>query len=244
VDQSIALVFAHPDDESFGCAGTVAKYSRLGVCVDIICATRGEQGMRLDVPSSVSTAAARETELRNAASIMGVRAVHFLGYMDAELDKISPDEIAGRIRDILSKIRPDVMITFGPDGITGHADHVAVSKAATAAYRQLAPGGWPKRLYYVTLPASMGAPMEDWGLATRPDEDITTTIDISGYFDVKLKAVAAHRSQQDSRDFLEAMQQRDKAGPLSSSQMFATKEFFYLAGPEQSGQIKETSLFQ
>ena len=71
MNKSILLVFAHPDDESFGVAGTVAKYTHRGVVVDVICATRGEKGTRLDVPDSTSTGATRETELRVAAAIIG-----------------------------------------------------------------------------------------------------------------------------------------------------------------------------
>jgi LmbE family N-acetylglucosaminyl deacetylase len=229
------MAFAHPDDESFGLAGTVAKYTKKGVPVDLITATRGEKGTRLHVPDGVPTGVAREAELRAAARIMGLRNIYFLDYIDAELDRADPAAVARKIKGIIEKVQPEVLITFGPDGITGHPDHVAVGQAATAAFRELAAAGrGPRKLYYVTLPAGAFPPGDDEGLFTRPDSEVTTAIDVADYLDLKVRAVSAHRSQGDVADFIEMLQHgRDTP--------FFRREYLYLA----SGPVprKETDLF-
>jgi LmbE family N-acetylglucosaminyl deacetylase len=235
MEQSILLVFAHPDDESFGVAGTVAKYTQRGIPVDLICATRGEKGTRLDVPDSVSTGAAREAELRAAAAIIRIRDIYFLGYIDGELGKAGADEVTGKVLAIMQRLRPDTVITFGPDGITGHPDHIAIGEAATRAFDTLRRrGNVPRRLYYVTLPQSAVPDAGESGIATRPDEEVTTTIDISDHFDMKIQAIGAHRSQQDAREFLETLQR-------SKNAVLPAREFLYLVrlGSPQ----KETDLF-
>lgn len=232
----ILLVFAHPDDESFGLAGTVLKYTRQGVPVDLVCATQGEKGPRLDVPAHMDTGTVRVAELRAAAAIMGIRNIYLLGYIDGELDAADADEIMNKVLEIMRQAKPEVVITFGPDGITGHGDHIAIGKAATSAFEKLAPPDIrPRKLYYVTIPESVVPNPGEFGIATRPDDEVTTTIDISGYLDMKIQAIAAHRSQGDAREFIKMLQRGKEL-------TFANKEFLYLANLRASG--KETDLFQ
>ena len=236
MNRSILVVFAHPDDESFGLAGTVAKYTKKGVPVDLITATKGEKGTRLGVPEGVPTGVAREAELRASGKIMGLRNISFLGYIDGELDKADSTEVAKKIKEIIERVHPEVLITFGPDGITGHPDHIAAGKAATSAFNELAAAGrGPRKLYYVTLPAGAFPPGEDEGLFTRPDSEVTTEIDITDYLKLKIRAVSAHRSQGDVADFVEMLQQ---GGALP----FTKREYLYLASGHVSH--KETDLFE
>jgi len=235
----ILLVFAHPDDESSSVGGTTAKYTEGGVSVDLICATRGEKGTRLDVPPEEDTATARERGLRAAADITGIRNIYLLGYMDGDLEKVDTSEIANRIVNIMREIRPEVVITFGPDGISGHPDHKAISKATTVAFEMSAEtGSGPRKLYYVTIPESLltdiGSEDVD-GVITRPDDEITTIIDISGHLDTKIRALKAHSSQQDARWLAEMFQQ---AGQVSG----VTREFLYLAKPKKT--TKEADIFE
>ena len=234
--RSILLVFAHPDDESFGMAGTIKKYTRQGVPVDLITATRGEKGSRLDVPANVDTGTAREAELRAAGAIMGIRDIYFLDYMDGELDKANEEEVITKITNIMRLVQPEIIITFGPDGITGHSDHVAIGKAATRAFDRLsAEGSGPRKLYYVTIAASAVPNADDFGVATRPDEQVTVSTDISDYLDSKIQAIATHSSQQDAREFIKMLKESRESG-------FAEKEFLYLAIPRS--RRKETDLFE
>jgi len=235
----ILLIFAHPDDESSSVAGTTAKYTQRGISVDLICATRGENGTRLDVPPDVDTATAREAGLRIAAGITGIRDIYFLGYVDGDLEKADTSEVAVRITNIMRKVQPEVIITFGPDGISGHPDHKAISKATTVAFDMLTEsGGGPRKLYYVTIPESAinGIGSEDvGGVITRPDDEITTTINISGQLDTKIRALEAHSSQQDARWLAEMFRQ---AGESS----WVGREFLYLARPKN--RLKESAIFQ
>jgi LmbE family N-acetylglucosaminyl deacetylase len=233
--RSILLVFAHPDDESSGVSGTVKKYTQRGVPVDLITATLGQKGSRLDVPENIDTGTAREAELRAAAAIMGIRNIYLLGYMDGELDKADEEKVVNKITDIMRRVEPEIVITFGPDGISGHSDHITVGKAATKAFKKLSQEGrGPRKLYYVTIAASAIPDAEDFGVATRPDEEVTISMDISKYFDSKIQALSAHRSQQDARDLIEMFQEGAELG-------LARKEYLYLAIPRSCG--KETDLF-
>jgi N-acetylglucosamine malate deacetylase 2 len=236
MNRSILLVFAHPDDESFGVSGTVKKYTQQGVPVDLVCATRGEVGARLDVPENIDTGTAREAELRAAAAIMGIRDIYFLGYIDGEMDKADTEQVIDKIANIMRRVEPEIVITFGPDGISGHSDHIAVGKAATEAFKRLsAESSGPRKLYYVTIAESAVPNAEDFGVATRPDKEVTISTDISEFLDLKIQAIAAHRSQQDAREFIEMLKESRGSG-------FAQKESLYLAMPRSTG--KETNLFQ
>ncbi len=235
----LLLVFAHPDDEISSVAGTTAKYTQRGISVDLICATRGEKGTRLDVPPDVDTATAREAGLRIAAGITGIRDIYLLGYMDGDLEKADAVEVANRVMKIMQKVQPEVVITFGPDGISGHPDHKAISKATTVAFEMLTEsGGGPRKLYYVTIPESALNEIgnEDLaGVKTRPDDEITTMINISGYIGTKIRALEAHSSQQDARWLAEMFRQAGRAS-------WVGMEFFYLAKPRNS--IKESDIFE
>jgi LmbE family N-acetylglucosaminyl deacetylase len=235
----ILLVFAHPDDESSSVAGTTAKYTERGISVDLICATRGEKGTRLDVPPEVDTATAREAGLRAAAGITGIRNIYLLGYMDGNLEQVDTGEIASRILNIIREVQPEIVITFGPDGISGHPDHKAISKAAALAFEMSTEAGnGPRKLYYVTIPESVltdvGGEHAN-GVITRPDDEVTTIIDISRHLDTKIRALQAHSSQQDARWLAEIFQQSAELTGVS-------REFLYLAKPKKT--TKETDIFE
>jgi LmbE family N-acetylglucosaminyl deacetylase len=234
--RSILLVFAHPDDESSGVSGTVKKYTQQGVPVDLITATRGEKGSRVGVPANMDTGTVREEELRAAAAIIGIRNIYLLGYVDGELDKADINEVVSKITDIMRRVEPEIVITFGPDGISGHSDHITIGKAATRAFEKLtADGKGPRKLYYVTIAASALPDADEYGVATRPDDEVNISTDISQYFDSKINALSAHRSQQDAHDLIEMFEERKESG-------VALKEYLYLAIPRSK--YKETDLFQ
>ncbi|UCD09184.1 MAG: PIG-L family deacetylase [Dehalococcoidales bacterium] len=235
---SILLILAHPDDESSLVSGTAAKYARFGISVDLICATGGEKGTRLDVPSDVDTALARVAELRVAANLIGIRNIYLLGYVDGDLDKVDTSEITDKILDIMHNVCPEIVITFGPDGISGHPDHIAISRVTTAAFEEFTKSdGGPHKLYYITIPSSMLAEIGSESvksLATRPDNEITTTIDISGYFNIKIQALEAHKSQQDARLVAEILQSVKEGG-------WKPREYFFLVSSNSTE--KETDLY-
>ena len=235
MEPTILMAFAHPDDESFGLSGTILKYTQRGVAVDLICATRGEVGERLGVADDVDTGTAREAELRAAAAITGVRNIYLLGYIDGQLHTVDPGELADRVLEVMRRVRPGVIITFGPDGITGHLDHIAIGKAASRAFEELCrDDGLRRKLYYVTIPESAVRDRGELGVTTRPDAEVTTRISIGEQLDAKLRAMAAHRSQRGATEFVE-MLESNRQSPL------ATTEHLYLALPR--GATDETDLF-
>jgi LmbE family N-acetylglucosaminyl deacetylase len=123
-------VWAHPDDESYLSSILMSRVASAGGRVVMASATRGEGGGSGD-PREL--AALRERELRTAMSHLGVDDVRFLGYADGHCATVDAEAGIGSIVALIEDVQPDVMVTFGPDGITGHPDHIAVSRWATAA---------------------------------------------------------------------------------------------------------------
>ena len=132
----LMAVLAHPDDESLGFGGTLAKYSAEEVETYLITATRGERGRffspdRKTEPAEVGRV--REAELRAAAAVLGVRDVFMLGYPDGAVDQVDAATAIAAIVQKIRRVRPHVVVTFGPDGAYGHPDHIAISQFTTAA---------------------------------------------------------------------------------------------------------------
>jgi len=169
----IMAVLAHPDDESLGVGGTLAKYASEGADVFLLTATRGDSGRfrghRLEDPQHpgrLALAKIREDELRAAAAALGVREVSILDYHDQHLDRANPREAVAEIVGHIRRVQPDVVLTFGPDGAYGHPDHIAISQFTTAAIVAAADPAFPgdgiaavpphavSKLYYIAWPES------------------------------------------------------------------------------------------
>src|SRR6266487_3566715 len=132
----LMCILAHPDDESLGNGGILAKYAAEGVETYLVTATRGERGWfgdESDYPGLEALGKIREAELLAAARVLGIRQVEFLDYPDGDLDQAPPAEAVAKIVEHLRRVKPDVVVTFGPDGGYGHPDHVAISQLTTAA---------------------------------------------------------------------------------------------------------------
>src|SRR3712207_2572578 len=130
---SIAGVFAHPDDETFSIGGTIAKYAARGVRWDLFCATDGDAGRSSGVPvgSRAELGALRRNELIAAARLLGVRGeIVARGYPDGGLAEVQPDQLVGDVVQFLRVARPDVVVTFGPEGApNAHRDHREIGRA-------------------------------------------------------------------------------------------------------------------
>ena len=167
-------MLAHPDDESFGMGGTLAKYASEGAAVHLICATRGESG---DVPSQFleghsSIADLRVAELNCAVKALGIEKFHLLSYRDSgmtgsqnnqhplALINAPLEKVAEEIADYIREFKPQVVLTFDPIGGYRHPDHIFIHQAATRAfalagdpgYQDGQPAYQPDRLYYHTIP--------------------------------------------------------------------------------------------
>lgn len=133
----LACIFAHPDDETFAMGGVLARYAAEGVETTLFCATNGDAGKNSDVPvsSREELGGLRRNELIAAARFLGVRDLELPGYPDGALATVDPDELTGRIVLALRRWRPQVVVTFGPEGAPNdHRDHRAICRAATAAF--------------------------------------------------------------------------------------------------------------
>ncbi|HEU0113144.1 MAG TPA: PIG-L family deacetylase [Thermomicrobiales bacterium] len=227
----LLLIYAHPDDETFSSAGTMAATTAHGHPATLICATRGELGESgaLAVADPDLLGAIREQELRRACGAVGVVDVRFLGYRDSgmagtpanddprALMQIPVARLATELAVQIRALAPRIVITFGPDGIYGHPDHLrihdaagrAIALAADAAWEPAAGAPWPiDALYYSTPPredfvAMLDAPDSPLPEAEHRDRErfgtpraeITDWIDVSPWFAAKQVAMRAHRSQ-------------------------------------------------
>jgi LmbE family N-acetylglucosaminyl deacetylase len=168
-------MFAHPDDETFCAGGTFAKYIATGAEVLVVSATHGEAGQIRSprVATRRTLGAVREQELRLACQRLGVQHSLCLEYVDGTLQSVDVQELTGQVVEIIRRFRPDIVITFGPDGGYGHPDHIAISAATTAACRlsaqldqfpaQLAAGlsaHQPACLYYSYFPSKQQLMLE------------------------------------------------------------------------------------
>jgi bacillithiol biosynthesis deacetylase BshB2 len=187
--QKLLAVFAHPDDESFICGGTLAKYASEGTDITLVSATRGEMGRRMGNPPYLnreSMAAAREMELRQACESLGIRQLLFLDIRDKTVEFADEDSLTVRIAALINEVDPDVVLTFH-ETLGGHPDHCAIGKATTAAFQRTGHRG---ALYFITFGDAMERP-ERYGYSHKD----VIKIDVRVHLEAKLAAFRAHRCQ-------------------------------------------------
>jgi len=195
-------VWAHPDDEAYTSAGLMAEFRRGGDRVVVITATLGEHGTSdPEAWPPLRLAAHRLTELRNSLAVLDVDELHVLGYEDGTCAAQDGTE---RIAAFIAGIEPDVIVTFGPEGMTGHPDHRAVSRWTTDAWAATRPDA---DLWYATLTpefhAQWGAVNERAGLwSDQPEPPCTEAADLAysaslldELLALKGAALRAHASQ-------------------------------------------------
>jgi LmbE family N-acetylglucosaminyl deacetylase len=194
-------VWAHPDDEAYLSAGLMAMARRAGQRVVVVTATAGEQGISAPPRTPEELADIRRRELKASLAALGVTEHHFLGYHDGRCAAMPNTAVIARLGELFSEVRPDTVVTFGPDGMTGHPDHRAVSTWATAAWHA---AGRPGRLLYATLTPAFHAtwgPVNDrlgvWMDGARPPSTPTEKLALALELDDGLLAAkdAALRAQ-------------------------------------------------
>lgn len=265
-DLRLMAVFAHPDDESLGLGGTLARYSAEGVITSLVTATAGDRGRFFDNearPSDEEVGRVRGEELRRAASILGVSHVTLLDYPDGRLDEAEPGEVTARIAAELRRHRPQVVVTFGPDGAYGHPDHIAISQF-TAAAIMLAADGTAEALADVAGEAHRVAklyymvnPKRIWDLYQAafkklvsvvdgqereaqpwPEWMITTRVDARAHWRTVWDAVRCHETQ---------MAIYGKLDELTTSQhevMWGEQHFYRVFSTVNGGRRQEADLFE
>jgi LmbE family N-acetylglucosaminyl deacetylase len=267
----LMAVLAHPDDESLGVGGTLAKYASEGVEVFLLTATRGEsgryRGYRSDDhrhPGPLALANIRETELRAAAAVLGVRDVSLLDYHDRRLDCANARRTVAEIVEHVRRVHPDVVVTFGPDGAYGHPDHIAISQFTTAAVVSAAdaefacdgvkPAGRThavSKLYYLAWPESTWAAYQAVvrelvstvdGVERRavpwPDWAITTVIDTNNFQSTVRRAISCHESQVAEFERLKDLLPVDHEG------LWGWQSFYRAFSTVNGGRAREADLFE
>jgi len=258
-------VLAHPDDESLGVGGTLAKYASEGVETFLITATRGEAGRYRGSrdgpghPGREALGRIREAELHAAASALDIRQVTLLDYHDQQLDRAdAPQAIAG-IAAELRRVRPDVVLTFGPDGAYGHPDHVAIGQFTTAAIAAAAFGGAAgeapphlvKKLYYIAWSASLWSAYQEAfkkltsqvdGVERQAvpwaDWEITTVIDTRAVWPAVWRAVSCHESQMAGFEKLKGL------SPEHHEALWGSQAFYRVMSQVNGGRTRETDVFE
>lgn len=217
----LLAVFAHPDDESMGMGGTLAKYSAEGVETYLVCASRGERGWfgpEEHNPGPERLGQLRTKELENAVKELGMNGLYFLGYIDGEVDQADHTRVVGRIVMHIRRIKPQVLVTFPPDGNYGHPDHIAVGQftkaavvcAADSSYKdpENLPAHRVSKLYYMVdsesfvnliapfmgdMTFSVGDQLR--GEVAWKEWMVTTCIDMAEHCHAAWRAIQCHQSQ-------------------------------------------------
>jgi len=199
--QNLLFVLAHPDDETFFAAGAIAKYVEDGVRVGMICATRGERGATSNLCSIEELPQVREAEFREAARVLGVSDVEVFPYEDQQLWAAPPDDIRRRIVQVIRRIRPEIVVTFDPNGANLHTDHIVISRfAADAVSAASDPRWYPETGAPHTIERLLWqSPVLVFDLGRTPDlgaqPGIDFLIDIQPFREKKEAALRAHRTQ-------------------------------------------------
>jgi LmbE family N-acetylglucosaminyl deacetylase len=249
-------VFAHPDDESLGTGGTLAHYAKEGVATHLLCATRGDRGRYFDQPKPGPgpevVGREREAELRAAARELGVRDVRVLGYPDGGLAGVDAAEAIAAIAAEIRRIKPQVVMTFGPDGAYGHADHIAISQLTSAAIVAAADTTHRvSKLYYLAWSGQTWAAYEaalkklvyrvdgvERQAVPWPDWAITTSIDATAEWETVWRAVRCHQTQISIYSALADLPQAQQRA------LWGRQEFYRVFSAVPVGPGKETDLFE
>lgn len=247
----LACVFAHPDDETLGMGGTITRCVSEGIEVHVVTATRGQAGRYRDNtghPGPEALGRIREAELRAAAYVLGVHDVQLLDYQDGALDSADPVEAVRLIAEHLRRIRPQVVVTFGPDGAYGHPDHIAISQLTTAA---VVAAGDVSKLYYMAWSAAKWTAYQaafkrlvsrvdgvEREVAPWPDWAITTFVNTAAYWPTVWRAVQCYDSQMMIYGPLGHLSEADHAG------LWGTQEFYRAMSLVNGGRRRETDLFE
>ena len=263
----LMAVLAHPDDESLGLGGTLARYANEGVQTFLVTATRGENG-RHGLSRSASPqqlGRVREAELLAASRVLGISDVHFLDYMDGALDRVDPLEAIHKIASHIRRVRPHVVLTFGPEGAYGHPDHIAISQLTTsavvyAAYQQGVerrsrtsdyPPHQVAKLYYIAWTRKKWDAYQaalkkltstvdgvERQATPWPDWAVTTVIDTAKYWPIVWRAVSCHDSQVSVyRNLHELPAEQHQA-------IWGTQEFYRAFSLVNGGRRVESDLFE
>ena len=216
----LLAVFAHPDDETFRPGGTLALLARQSVRVEVLTFTHGEAGScgdpALCAPEELS--AVRERELRCACAALGVQPSRLLDYADGHLQEADSETMIAHILSVVNEVKPQILLSFGPDGLSGHPDHIVIGQWAAEAFRR---AEVVAALYTVAVPQSLAQKLDMREIHSVPDEAIALTVDVSSIWETKLAAMRCHATQLSSSPMMKA--------PAERQRLFFGREYFVRA---------------
>lgn len=204
----LLLVFAHPDDECVFAAGTAMRCVAAGGQVALCTATPGDRG-RVGSPPVCAPAdlgRVRQAELMAACGELGIRTVRLLGYPDRALHVAPPETIRRQLVEVIRAVRPQVVLTFDPNGSNLHPDHVAISRFASDAVGAAADARWFPDLgpAHAVTRLVWTLPLRPWDVLRRGDParepGVDFIVDVSPWAARKAAALRAHRSQHQGLD--------------------------------------------
>jgi bacillithiol biosynthesis deacetylase BshB2 len=201
-ERHVLVVFPHPDDEAFGCAGTISLFTKAGIPVTYACGTLGEMGRNMGKPffaNRETLPLVREKELREACHVMGIKDLRLMGLRDKTIEFEDPEQIADRIGQYITELNPSLILTHYP-GYAVHPDHDALGAATILAVSRLPKSERP----VVYCKAFAKNTKQDLGEAD-------VVIDVSSVLDTKIAAIRAHRSQTEG--MFARIQQRMEQDP-------------------------------
>ena len=262
----LLAIFAHPDDESMGMGGTLAKYSAEGIETHLVCASRGEKGWfgsDETNPGLERLGQIRTQELENCVKELGMKELHFLDYIDGAVDKANHNEAINKIVTHIRRIQPQVIVTFPPDGNYGHPDHIAIGQFTQAAIVCAADASYQdsenlsthrvSKLYYMVdgenfinlvepFMSEMDLPVVDGQQRYQviwKDWMITTRIEMAEHCHTAWRAIRCHQTQLPSLGALAEMHEDALVAVLAMQGTFY-RAFSLVNG----GRTIETDLFE
>jgi LmbE family N-acetylglucosaminyl deacetylase len=235
IQMRILAIFAHPDDESYGPAGTLAKAARDGHIVSLLTLTHGESGSPGIAKnlSAAELARRRSRELHSAARKLDIQHLKIHNLSDKKLQDVPEQEGTGIIKMEINKFKPDIVITFHENTLSGHPDHLAVTKWTLQAVRAFPD---PPTLLLYGLDQKQTKMISFRKLIPISDNEITHRIDVENFVDNKISAIQCHKTQNDQWLQIEKLN--------INFRKFAEWEIFVQKWPRpETGRIKD-SLFQ
>jgi len=222
---TLLAIFAHPDDETFRPGGMLALLAQRGVNVHVLTLTHGEAGSCGEPPLCTldELPSVRERELRCACAALGIELPRVLDYPDGHLTEADPERVIADILAIVRQVRPQVLLSFGPDGLSGHPDHILVGQWAAEAFRRVEGAA---ALYTIAVPQALATRLGMKQVHPIPDETIALSVDVSSVWETKLAAMRCHATQWSSSPMLSA--------PTEHQRMFFGQEHFVQAALRRS----------
>ena len=216
----LLAIFAHPDDETFRPGGTLALLAQQGVRVEVLTFTHGEAGSCGDPPLCTpdELPAVRERELHSACVALNIQPPRLLDYADGHLQEAETETMIVQILSVALEVRPQIWLSFGPDGLSGHPDHIAVGQWAFKAFLRAEEIA---ALYTVAVPRSLAQKLDMHQVHFVPDEAIDLAVDVSSVWETKLAAMRCHATQLSSSPMMRASAERQR--------LFFGREYFVRA---------------